>query len=221
MVATGSESDLDLDPLSLEDLTTVLEATQSSRFSELTKNSEFTFQPRLSLPRVNSPNTPTTGKRQIHNDNTCTPNASPVKKRAKVVTPLTHNTLIQPLSFESEFVTSPGTGSAGAGPVWEHDLFGSSQVEGDLKTHKQVKLTSFFRKATKEEVEESNSRSFQQLREEFEKREMEHLHQVQLKKSRLRTINRENQQKCQEKKRSKKLAEGWVPGMKRVSRLKI
>ena len=183
---------MDPDPLSLQDSTTVPEATQSEKFSELTKNAEFTFQPLSSLPRVNSPNTLTTGKRQIHNDNACTPNASPVKKRAKVATPLTHNTPIQPLSYESEFETSPGTGSAGVGPVWEDDLFRSSRMEGELKTHKQVKLTNFFRKATKEEVEESNGRSFQQLQDEFEKREMEHLHQAQLKKSHLRTINREN-----------------------------
>ena len=129
--------------------------------------------------------------------------------------------MIQPLSFESEFITSPGTGLAGVGPVWEDDLFRSSWMEGELKTHKQVKLMNFFRKATKEEVEESNGRSFQQLQDDFEKREMEHLHQVQLKKLHLCTINCKNQQKCWEKQRLKKMAEGWVPGMKKVSWLKI
>ena len=68
-------------------------------------------------------------------------------------------------------------------------------MEDELKTHKQVKLMNFFRKATKEEVEKSNGHLFQQLQDKFEKREMEHLHQVQLKKSCLHTINRENQQK--------------------------
>ena len=77
---------------------------------------------------------------------------------------------------------------------------------------KQQKMTSIWRKATEEEKVNHNHRTFQHLREESELRAAEMAQAAYRCKARLKKRNKESQQRLRDRKRAKKVADGWEPG---------
>ena len=92
------------------------------------------------------------------------------------------------------------------------------QQEGDeLEVWKQMKITTFWSKATEEEKAEDNHRGFQYLRETFEVRKAEEAYATQQHKAIGRVQARDRQQKHRAKVLKIKMAEGWVPRKKQVN----
>jgi hypothetical protein len=76
-------------------------------------------------------------------------------------------------------------------------------------------MTSLWRKATEEEKNNHNHRTFQHLREETEFRAAEMAQAAYQCKERLKKQNKETQQRFRDRERAKKVADGWEPGKKR------
>jgi len=88
--------------------------------------------------------------------------------------------------------------------------------ETEASVLKQQKMSSFWRKATEEEKNEHNQRTFQRLRETTEFREAEMARAAHQRKERLKEQNKESQQRGRARKRARKIAEGWEPRKKQV-----
>jgi hypothetical protein len=178
-------------------------------------------------------------KRRINSSNAPTPSPTPSKKRVKP----SLQSLSPPPSLQFDPSDIPDFTAESHSPsnvfdgpdwgemeTWKSDgeevettepgkkVVSASDSGIEAPVLKQQKMTLFWRKATEEEKNEHNYRTFQQLREETEFREAEMARAAHRHKERIRVQNKESQQRFRARKRVEKIADGWEPRKKQKVR---
>lgn len=163
--------------------------------------------------------------------NAPSPPSSPVKKKTRISTVATDEIIqFPPPRFLSPITTSPPQlfspvdsasydNTTSPSPTTDNDAPDSAlvTVQSSRKASKNKGLlTSYWKVATSDQKAEMVSREFQKLRDNHEQYIEEHAHQERLRKSRVRALARECQQKHRDRSRERKITNNWVPGQKHV-----
>lgn len=188
-----------------------MEASPVSSVDEAHAGFKFAFS--LNVPIVVPLNSTTsqhssTTKRPNDHSNRPTPPSSPRKKRLRNDQPVTSSSpLIFPLNLNA---TTPPPASAP-----NHTGRRYPPTPGPVMVNS--KLENFFKPETSETKAHKNSFDFEVIVAEREQQEFNAMHAQRQRQARQRQNDKERQQKHRTMVFDRKIAEGWVPGQKRVS----